>query len=54
MSLYKVSGSQKVAGKEPGETLTKEDLTGTNIDALIASGAITVVTSQPTPTKKEK
>jgi hypothetical protein len=38
MSTYKIVGICKVAGVEPGGTVTDDDLEGCNIEALISGG----------------
>ena len=48
MTTYKVL-SELVAGKAQGETITSEELEGSNIDALIEAGHIAKAT-----TKKEE
>jgi hypothetical protein len=37
---YKIIGPLQVAGKDPGEIVTSEDLAGSNISALIEAGHI--------------
>ena len=46
---YKVI-TNRLAGHEPGDTITEADLEGANIDALIEAGHI----SKNTPKKKEE
>lgn len=46
---YKVI-TDRLAGHEPGDTITEADLEGANIDALIEAGHI----SKNTPKKKEE
>jgi hypothetical protein len=46
MARYKIVGTKKIAGREPGETIGDEDLPGININDLITSGHIAPVTSR--------
>jgi len=48
-TTYKIVGTCKVAGVEPGGTVTDGDLEGCNIEALISSGHL----AAPSTTKKE-
>lgn len=41
MTTYKITGDFNVAGRAPGETLTDEELEGSNIPVLIEAGCIT-------------
>lgn len=45
---YKITGQHKVAGHEPGEMVTSDELAGANVDALIKSGHL-VEAAAPTP-----
>jgi len=47
MGTYKITGGFPVAGKNPGETVTDDDLKGANVTVLIEAGCIT-------PTKARK
>lgn len=47
MATYKITGPLRVVDREPGETLTDEDLDGLNVDWLIEAGHIS-------PTKAAK
>lgn len=47
MTTYKITGGFNVAGKQPGDTVTDEDLGDINIPVLIEAGCIT-------PTKAPK
>ena len=38
MSTYKIVGTHRVAGVEPGGTVSDDDLEGCNIEALISGG----------------
>ena len=51
MTKYKVT-SRRVAGRSIGDELTTADLTGVNIDALVAAGHVKLV-AEPKPTKKK-
>lgn len=48
MASYKISGTRPVAGKQPGETLTDEELDGCNIGALLEGGHLTPATTTKT------
>lgn len=48
MTSYKIIGPLPVAGHEPGETVTTDDLTGCDVDHLIEAGHIA---TSKTPTK---
>lgn len=50
---YTVASDFEVCGKKKGETLTKEDLAGINVEALVASGHIADSAAKPTPAKEE-
>jgi hypothetical protein len=45
MATYKVV-ADNIAGKNPGDSITDEELEGTNIAALLESGHITKTTSK--------
>ena len=51
---YTVASDFEVCGKKKGESLTKEDLVGINVEALIASGHIADSAAKPTPAKVEE
>ena len=48
MASYKISGPRKVAGKNPGENISTDDLAGCNIDALVTAGHLTSATTKTT------
>lgn len=39
MTTYKVT-SNRIAGKQPGDSISDEELAGVNVDALIEAGHI--------------
>jgi hypothetical protein len=43
MKTYKITGGFNVAGKQPGDTVTEEDLGDANIPVLIEAGCITPI-----------
>lgn len=47
MATYKITGPLPVAGREPGDTLSDEDLADLNVDWLVELGHIS-------PTKAAK
>lgn len=49
MASYKVI-SDLVAGKQPGDTITDEELLGCNVEALIEGGHV----AETKPTKADK
>ena len=49
---YKITAASEVAGKNPGETLTDDELAAYNVPALIECGAITPI-KQAAPKDKE-
>jgi len=49
MASYKVI-SDLVAGKQPGDTITDEELLGCNVEALIEGGHV----AEAKPTKADK
>ncbi len=49
-TTYKIVGTCKVAGVEPGGTVTDDDLAGCNIEALINGGHLA---APPTTKAKE-
>lgn len=54
MSSYKISGYRPVAGKNPGETISTDDLAGCNIDALVQGGHLTPTTKTVKVTKEQE
>lgn len=52
MANYKVV-SDMVAGKNPGDTITEDELVGVNVDALIAAGHIADGGTKSTKADKE-
>lgn len=56
---YKIVGGHSVAGGEPGDIITSDDLAGLNVDHLIESGHIEPVApkkagkAESTPTIEE-
>lgn len=50
---YTVASDFEVCGKKKGESITKEELVGINVEALIASGHIADLAAKPTPAKEE-
>lgn len=52
MASYKVI-SDLVDGKNPGDTITDDELVGCNVDALIAAGHISGEPSKPNKADKE-
>ncbi len=38
MARFKITGNHAVAGKNPGEFVTDQDLEDANVDALVAGG----------------
>jgi len=42
---YKISGPRPIAGKQPGEVVTADDLAGCNLDALLQGGHLTPATT---------
>mgnify|MGYP003148259836 FL=1 len=53
MSKYKVVGNHKVAGVEPGGSLTEKDLEDYAVDALVEGGHLADTTG-PKSTKTEE
>lgn len=53
MSKYKVIGNHKVAGVEPGGSLTEKDLEDFAVDALVEGGHLADTTG-PTSKKTEE
>ena len=51
MASYKVA-SDSVAGKQPGDVITEQELEGCNIEALVEAGHI-VGESKPNKAEKE-
>lgn len=45
MTVYKITSHRQVAGKNAGETVTFDELTGCNIDALVQGGHLTPATT---------
>jgi hypothetical protein len=50
---YTVASDFEVCGKKKGDSITKEDLVGLNVEALVASGHIVDSAAKPTPAKEE-
>jgi hypothetical protein len=46
MDKFKISGTRPVAGKNPGETISIDELDGCNIDALVTAGHLTPATTK--------
>ena len=46
MDKYKISGPRPVAGKNPGESISIDELAGCNIDALVTAGHLTPATTK--------
>lgn len=49
---YRIVGGRPVAGKQPGEVLSEDDLEGVNVDALIRGGH--VVEERPAKRAKQE
>lgn len=43
MSKFKIVGRRPVAGKQPGEVLSEDDLEGVDVDALVRGGHVVEV-----------
>lgn len=55
MDKFKISGHRTVAGKQPGETVSIDELEGCNIDALVTAGHLTPATTKtPKVTNQEE
>lgn len=52
MTTYTITGGFNVAGKAPGETVTDEELDGSNIPVLIEAGCITPNKAPKAPTQE--
>jgi len=56
VTVYKIVGPQRVAGHEPGSTVTDGDLAGLNVPHLIEAGHIAPIKAakaEPAPTNQE-
>jgi len=56
VTVYKIVGPQRVAGHEPGSTVTDGDLAGLNVSHLIEAGHIApskAAKAEPAPTNQE-
>ena len=58
MSIYKIVGTHRVCGHEPGCTVDVDELAGADVDHLIKAGHITPITTKatkatPAPTIQE-
>lgn len=54
MTTYKISGNRKVAGKNPGENISNDELAGCNIDALVQGGHLSPITTKTVKVTKEQ
>lgn len=52
MANYKVASS-RVTGKKVGDTITLEELSGCNVEALLEGGHIVAESTQPKKAEKE-
>lgn len=48
MSTYKIVGPLPVAGKQPGEVVTTDDLTGCDVEHLVGAGHLAPVSKSTT------
>ena len=48
MSTYKIVGPLPVAGKQPGETVTTDDLDGCDVNHLVEAGHIAPISKSTT------
>ena len=49
---FRIVGGRPVAGRQPGEVLSEDDLAGLNVDALIRAGH--VVEERPKKAKQQE
>lgn len=47
MNNYRITGRRTIAGRQPGTTLTDDDLTGCNIAALVRGGHLSPIPNRP-------